>query len=392
MNEPAASAPSSAAPSASSAAAAPSAQVPPAAAEGIDPAPPIQDLTPAPNWWQTRGWAWFLLLVAAAALVLALMLWQKLSGIQEELARRSLDTGAQAISARTMAQQAQDTAREMAARVSGLESRLSEVSLQRRQLEELMQSLSRSRDENLVVDIESALRLAQQQAQLTGSAEPLLAALRTAEQRLQRAAQPRLNPVLRAITQDSERIKAAAVTDIPALLVKIDELARLFDDLPLANGAVPAWEAAPAPAAAADKPAEQGLIRATTGAVSDWFTRMLTGALAVVKEEARGLLRVSRIDRPEAALLAPEQAFFLRENTKLKLLNARLALLSRQSEVARSDLAGVQAALQRYFDGSSRKTQAAAALLQQVQSSLKSTELPRLDPTVAALAAVAGGR
>jgi uroporphyrin-3 C-methyltransferase len=360
-------------------------------AASTESAPAIEDLTPPPNWWQTRGWAWFLLLVAAAGLGLALMLWQKLSGIQEELARRSLDTGAQAISARTMAQQAQDTAREMAARVSGLESRLSEVSLQRRLLEELMQSLSRSRDENLVVDIESALRLAQQQAQLTGSAEPLLAALRTAEQRLQRAAQPRLNPVLRAITYDSERIKAAAVTDIPALLVKIDELARLFDDLPLANGAVPPLEAAPVPAAA-DKPAEQGLIRATTGAVSDWFSRMLTTALAVVKDEARGLLRVSRIDRPEAALLAPEQAFFLRENTKLKLLNARLALLSRQSEVARSDLASVQTALQRYFDGSSRKTQAAAALLQQVQSSLKSTELPRLDQTAAALAAVAGGR
>ena len=384
MTEPAASAPPSAAPST---------QVPLAAttAASTEPAPAIEDLTPPPNWWQTRGWAWFLLLVAAAGLGLALMLWQKLSGIQEELARRSLDTGAQAISARTMAQQAQDTAREMGARVSGLESRLSEVSLQRRQLEELMQSLSRSRDENLVVDIESALRLAQQQAQLTGSAEPLLAALRTAEQRLQRAAQPRLNPVLRAITYDSERIKAAAVTDIPALLVKIDELARLFDDLPLANGAVPALEGEPAPAAA-DKPAEQGLIRATTGAVGDWFARVLTTALAVVKDEARSLLRVSRIDRPEAALLAPEQAFFLRENTKLKLLNARLALLSRQSEVARSDLAGVQTALQRYFDGSSRKTQAATALLQQVQSSLKSTELPRLDQTAAALAAVAGGR
>jgi uroporphyrin-3 C-methyltransferase len=381
MNEPAASASSSAAPSA---------QATLAATEAMD--SPIQDLTPSPNWWQTRGWAWFLLFVAAAGLGLAFMLWQKLSGIQEELARRSLDTGAQAISARTMAQQAQDTAREMAARVSGLESRLSEVSLQRRQLEELMQSLSRSRDENLVVDIESALRLAQQQAQLTGSAEPLLAALRTAEQRLQRAAQPRLNPVLRAITHDSERIKAAAVTDIPALLVKIDELARLFDDLPLANGAVPALAVEPVPAPAADLSAEQGLIRATTGAIGDWLARVLSGALAVVKDEARGLLRVSRIDRPEAALLAPEQAFFLRENTKLKLLNARLALLSRQSEVARSDLAGVQTALQRYFDGSSRKTQAATALLQQVQSSLKSTELPRLDQTAAALAAVAGGR
>ena len=391
MTEPAAPAPSPTSPPASPAPLAAGAPVSASqAAAGDDFSPLIQDLTPVTDWWLTRGWAWLLLVLSAAALLVGLLLWQKLSGIQEELARRSLDAGAQAVSARTMAQQAQEISRDMAARVSALELRLSEVSMQRQQLDELMQSLSRSRDENLVVDIESALRLAQQQAQLTGSAEPLLAALRTAEQRLQRAAQPRLNPVLRAIAQDSERIKAAAVTDIPALLVKIDELSRLLDDLPVANGAVP--EAPPAAPPPAGKAREPGLIGQTTGAVSDWFSRVFSHALALLQEEARSLLRVSRIERPEAALLAPEQAFFLRENTKLKLLNARLALLSRQSEVTRSDLASVRSALERYFDNSSRKTVAAQALLQQIQASLKSTELPRLDQTVAALAAVAGGR
>ncbi len=391
MTEPAAPAPSPTSPPAPPAPLAAGAPVSASqAAAGDDFSPLIQDLTPVTDWWLTRGWAWLLLVLSAAALLVGLLLWQKLSGIQEELARRSLDAGAQAVSARTMAQQAQEISRDMAARVSALELRLSEVSMQRQQLDELMQSLSRSRDENLVVDIESALRLAQQQAQLTGSAEPLLAALRTAEQRLQRAAQPRLNPVLRAIAQDSERIKAAAVTDIPALLVKIDELSRLLDDLPVANGAVP--EAPPAAPPPAGKAREPGLIGQTTGAVSDWFSRVFSHTLALLQEEARSLLRVSRIERPEAALLAPEQAFFLRENTKLKLLNARLALLSRQSEVTRSDLASVRSALERYFDSSSRKTVAAQALLQQIQTSLKSTELPRLDQTVAALAAVAGGR
>ena len=354
-------------------------------------APVIQDLTPPREWWQSRGWAWTLLGLAAAALILGLLLWQKLSGIQEELARRSLDAGAQAVSARTLAQQAQETVREMSVRVTALEARLSEVSLQRQQLEELMRSLSRSRDENLVVDIESALRLAQQQSQLTGSAEPLLAALRSAEQRLQRTAQPRLNPVLRAITEDSERIKSMAVTDIPSLLVRIDELSRLLDELPVVNAARAPVEAPPV-AAAATQPSGEGLIRSTSGAIGHWFERLWTEVWMAVQQEARGLLRVSRIDSPEAALLAPDQAFFLRENTKLKLLNARLALLSRQNEVARSDLAAVELALQRYFDPSSRKTQSARVQLQQVQVSLKSTELPRLDKTLVALAAVAGGR
>jgi uroporphyrin-3 C-methyltransferase len=101
---------------------------------------------------------------------------------------------------------------------------------------------------------------------------------------------------------------------------------------------------------------------------------------------------VSRIDQPEAVLLAPEQGFFLRENLKLKLLNARLALLSRQTESARADVAAASAALNRYFDPASRKTQVAAGLLQQIQGQMRAVELPRVDETLAALATAAAGR
>ena len=330
-------------------------------------------------------------LVAAAGLVLSALLWQKLGNMQEELARRSTDSTAQSIEARTLARQAQEATRDITARLALLETRLSEVSLQRSQLEELMQSLSRSRDENLVVDVESALRLAQQQAQLTGSAEPLLAALQTADQRLSRAAQPRLTPLQRAITRDVERIKATTVTDVPGLLLKLDELTRGVDELPLAN-AMPSGPGA-RPAAPAPAPARAS----SAAAPMNWFDNARfkawwQGMLQDVRDEVRSLLRVSRIDQPEAALLAPEQAFFLRENLKLKLLNARLGLLSRQTASARSDLVSANAMLTRYFDTASRKTQASAQLLQQVQNQMKSSELPRLDETLAALATASAGR
>ncbi len=386
-------------------------QSPPAPAEPVpvDPIPPERvaaglPATPPEAWWQSRVWAWVLLAVAAVALGLSVLLWQKLGAMQEELARRSLDAGTQAVEARTLARQAQEGTRDFGARLSSMEIRLGEVSLQRTQLEELMQSLSRSRDENLVIDIESALRLAQQQAQLTGSAEPLLAALKSAELRLQRAAQPRLNPVQRAIAKDAERIKSAAVIDLPTLLIKLDELARLLDELPVANAMLgsavsqAAGAARPAPASGGQTESvkSSSSLGAATGAVQDWssrvFAQFFSGFFATVRDEARKLLRVSRIDQPEAALLAPEQSFFLRENLKLRLLNARLALLSRQSDAARADLTSVQAALERYFDGSSRKTQVALASLQQVQAQLKSTEIPRLDQTLTALATAAAGR
>jgi uroporphyrin-3 C-methyltransferase len=321
-----------------------------------------------------RGLIYFFLAVAGLSLVSSAMLWQKLSTIQEQLARQSQDAGSNAMEARALAKQAQELARETAARQALTETRLGEVALQRAQVEELIQSLSRSRDENLVVDIESGLRLAQQQAQLTGSAEPLLAELRTADRRLERAAQPRLSRVRAAIARDIDRVRAASVSDVPGLLVKLDELARLVDELPLANAV---------PTTGAGAPRTQ-----TPAGKLPWWDSVLDQ----IREEARALVRVSRVDQPEAVLLAPEQGFFLRENLKFKLLNARLGLLSRQTDSARADIAAAMAALRKYFDGSARKTQLAAGLLQQVQTQMRTVELPRIDETLAVLSTAAAGR
>ena len=346
-------------------------------------------------WLVPRSWALGVAALAAAGLLVSASLWQKLGSIQEEIARRTTDTSAQSIEARTLAQDAQDSTREQSVRLALMETRLTEVSLQRSQLEELMQSLSRSRDENLVVDVESDLRLAQQRALLTGSAEPLLAALKSADTRLTRAAQPRLNPLQRAVTRDIERVKNASIADVPALMLKLDELARLVDELPVANDVASNNIPRPVEAVAA-KPARDALDAdkkswlpgVDTLALRDWSGRV-AGSLWL---EASQLLRVSRIDQPEAALLAPEQAFFLRENLKLRLLNARLALLSRQTDAARADLLNAGNWLGKYFDPAARKTQAARQLLVQVQGQLKNTDLPRLDETLAALATAAAGR
>lgn len=321
-------------------------------------------------------------MLALAGLASSALLWQKLNHIQEQLARQSADTGAHATEARTIARQAEELARETAARLTVAETRVSEVALQRSQLEELIQSLSRSRDENLVVDIESALRLAQQQTQLTGSLEPLVAALKSASQRIERAAQPRLGPVQRAIERDLDRIARASVTDTAGLLGRMDDLVRQVDDLPTLNAVAQSSamrRAAGAPAAA---PAP----------ALPWWQAQLHKGWELVRDEARGLVRVSRIDQPEAVLLAPDQEFFLRENLKLKLLNARLGVLARQFDSARTDVAAATAALNKYFDPASRRTQNAATMLQQMQTHLKAAELPRLDETFAALTTAAAGR
>lgn len=313
--------------------------------------------------------------VALAALLASGLLWQKLSHIQELLARQSADTGAQSVEARALAKQAIETSQEASARATLFEARLSEVALQRTQLEDLMQSLSRSRDENLVVDMESSIRLAQQQTELTGSVEPLLAALRSADQRVTRAAQPRLTPVQRAIAHDVERIKSAAVSDTPGLLVKLDDLIRQVDDLVLANAVASA----------------RGLKLSTPSTLNE-MPHWWRGSLQLVFNEVRSLVRVSRVEQPEAALLSPEQSFFVRENLKLKLLNARLGLLARQIDASRADLSAATVIVNKYFDAGSRRTQTTLAMLQQVQSQMRTLQVPQVNETLAALATAAAGR
>ena len=345
-------------------------------------------------------------LVALLALGLAWQSQQRLKQVEQELVRRQDSSQSEANIARDQARQAQDLSRDTAAKVALLDARLAEVAVQREQLEGLMQSMNRSRDENVVGDIEASLRVAMQQGTITGSAEPLVAALRQADERLARYKQPRLEGVRRAVTRDLERIKAVSVVDVSTLTIKLDEVVRQIDDLPLLAVAQPVREpAAAAPAAsaamvktvAARKPASSA--SAAAEGEPGWWSRVWdqagerwTHLSGEVWREARGLLRVTRIDHPEAALIAPEQAFFLRENLKLKLLNVRLSLLARQNDAARNDVATATAALHKYFDPASRRTQAVATQLQQVQAQVRSAELPRIDETLATLATAAAGK
>ena len=354
--------------------------VPPIAAP-VDPPPPASAAT---GRWIAAGAA-VLAALAAAALVLAWNTQQRVKTLESELVKRQQDSGAQAAEARLLATQAQEGARDTSAKLALLEARVAETTMQRTQIEDLIQSMARSRDENVLADVEAAVRVALQQSAITGSAEPLVAVLRQADERLARYNQPRLERVRRAVVQDLEKARAAGATDLPLLSIRIDEVIRLVDELPL----LAALDRKPVP-----KPVAPARAASAAGAGSwagDWGLRW-QGMLDQIWDEARSLVRVTRIDVPEAMLVAPEQAFFLRENLKLRLLNARLALLSRQFDIAQSDLRDAQSALERYFDRSSRRVSSALDAVRQISVQARTVNVPRPDATLAAIAAAAAGR
>ncbi|MDO5289234.1 MAG: uroporphyrinogen-III C-methyltransferase [Pseudomonadota bacterium] len=357
-----------------SAQAAPALPGPPLAEPPAGISPPASAPAPAlaASLRRARGWqpglvvAW---LAAAVALTVSVLLWQKVTGMQQQLARQSAEAGSQSVEARTLARRADETARANATQLAALQTRVDDMTAYRAQLEGMVQSLARARDENLAVELETALRIAQDQAQLTGSVEPLLAALRTAEQRLARSLDPRLAPVMRAVGRDLERVKTATIADTAGLLARIDQLLRQIDDLPAANAAGSGHTSQPVRETGAQPP-------------QSWWGRQWQTLL----DEAVGLVRVSRVERPEASMLSPEQVFFLRENLKLRLQGARLAILARQYEAARADLAAAATLIGTWFDPASRRTQAAATLLQNIQGQTKSAHLPRVSETLQALA------
>lgn len=374
---------------------------PPPSVPVTAPAPGVV-AAPLPGWLPAAA-----IVSVVASLGAAGLAWQSLSrqqSLEQELVRRQQSSQSEAGEARAAARSAQDLTRDTAAKVALLDARLAEVALQRGQLEELIQSMSRSRDENVIGDIEASIRVALQQSTITGSAEPLVATLRQADERLLRYKQPRMEGVRRAVARDLDRVKAVSVVDVSTLTIKLDEVVRLLDELPLLSAAERATEPVLARAPRANGGSGVGGDKsgaktqppaAEDGQLALWWwqaRQRWDEGVKLVWGEARTLLRVTRIDHPEGMLVAPEQTFFLRENLKLRLLNARLALLSRQFDTAQADLRDTQDMLNRYFDGRSRKVQSASELLRQVAGQARQVNVPRPDDTLAALSAAGAGR
>ena len=323
-------------------------------------------------------------LLAALWIVLAIALatgfWLDVRGrigaTQEEVARRLRDVEAESRTTRIAAREAQETSREMRTKLSALEQRLTESQGQQLALEALYQELSRNRDEWQLAEIEQVLAIAQQQLQLSGNVRAALLALQLAEGRLARADRPQFLPIRRALARDIERLRAVPQLDLSGISLKIDSLVAAVDSLPLAfDERTPKLADERAASVATDKEGK-------TAPVEDGF---LVRFGAEVWRELRQLVVVRKVETPEPPLLPPAQAYFVRENLKLRLLNARLAVLTRDEAGYREDLRVSQAWIRRYFDIRSKSAQGVLAQMRQLSSASISFEPPSMAESIEAV-------
>ncbi len=324
------------------------------------------------------------LAVIALAVLLALQTYSshnRINALRQDMAR-SLQKG-NAVNAETaaLARDVADQSKELQIKVGVLESRQSEAQSQQVALEQLYKDLSQNRDEWALSEIEQVLSTASQQLQLAGNVQGALIALQNADRAVSRSDTPQFLTIRRAIAGDIEKLKALPAVDLAGVAVRLDHVIGQVDSLPMLSNEKPLLpvapvrtgrkgEAAAAPAPATSPAQPLGVGQRMLDTWSLWSQEMW--------DDVRQLIRVRSVESPEALMLSPSESFFVRENLKLRLLNARLALLSRNEATFRDDLATAQAMLLKYFDTRARVTQSAQAALRQVQANNLTIEMPTL--------------
>ena len=277
--------------------------------------------------------------------------------LRSDIAQRLTAADSAAAQARARESDLGNEMRDAQAKLALLEARVAEFQSQQASLEALYRELAPSRDELALAEVEQILVLASQQLSLGGNVQAALAGLQVADGKLARLDRPQLAPLRRALARDMDRLKAVPYVDVAGISIKLDQLIGGIDALPLAKD-----ERLPPPRTAASVVDDPPWVR---------FLRDLWNDL-------RSVIRVEVSDRPAAPLITPQQSFFLRENVRLRLLSARLALLSRDERAFRADLQAASGWLKQYFDLQSKPVQAALATLAQQSAVPMPGEMPDL--------------
>ena len=347
---------------------------------------------------KTAGNTTAYILSAVLALALGVHWWTsqgQISNLREEVARRLQSADSTSSEARILAKSVQETSKEIQAKVILLEGKQTEAQSQQLALEQLYQDLSKNRDEWALAEIEQVLATASQQLQLAGNVPGALIALQNADSRLAKSEKPQFITIRRAIGKDIEKLKSLPTLDLTGISLRLDSVIAQVDHIPLWSDEksveTPTPPKAPLrilPKSKATKSKNNQKAVANEIPESSWTTQAQDAWQSFSSEmmgEVKQLIRVRSVETPDALLLAPSQAYFVRENLKLRLLNARLALLSRNEGAFRNDLIASQDAITKYFDTRTKQAQTAQALLRQVQGSNLSIEMPTLTESLNAV-------
>ena len=335
--------------------------------------------------------------MAAAIVLLALLLvgqwWSshvQIRKMREEIARRLQVGESTNTETKVIAKAVQDDVKEMQGKITVLENKQVETQSQQVSLAQLYQDLSKNRDDWALAEIEQVLSTANQQLQLSGNIQGALIALQNADRTLSRSEKPQFIVIRRALAKDMERLRAFPVVDMTGAALKLDSVVSQIHSLPLLSSEKPSVYVPPKDEEAVQPAEAEGPASASSekGRAARWLSEVSTIWRSWTHDmwnEMKTLVRVRNVDTPDALMLSPNQASYLREHVELRLLSARLGLLSRNDASFRSDMRAAQGLIGKYFDPASKQTQAVLATLKQVEASNLSAEIPTLMESLTAV-------
>ncbi len=235
--------------------------------------------------------------------------------VREELAQRLRAADTEAREARAAAREAQEGTRDAQARIGALDASVAESQSQQVALEAMYQESRAAATSGCWPKSSRCWPSPRSSCSLPATCRRRCSRCRPPTGASRASDRPQFIPLRKVLARDIERLKLAPNLDVPGMTLRLDQVIAAVDAMPLLV------EGRPGPVTAPAEPED----------APGWWAR--TGS--VIWAELRGLVRVQRLDAQDQSLLAPEQAYFLRENLKLRLLHARLALLQRNEPAFR---------------------------------------------------------
>ena len=229
-----------------------------------------------------------------------------------------------------------------------------------------LNSLYRHRNSDVgwqLAEVKYLFLIASQRLALARDTATAQAILQSADARLVEIADPALIPVRERLIADINRLQAARRTDYAGLALMLADLALRADELPLNLGGA----------------AEQASAADSDPVTTDNRWRRLARDLW---RELKSLVTISRTGNNTAALLAPQERYFLYRNLRLQLEMSRMALLIRDEGQYRISIQACTEWLNEYFDSGDARVRSALASLENAGSIDFDESVPSIETTL----------
>jgi uroporphyrin-III C-methyltransferase len=306
--------------------------------------------------------------VVLTLLILVVVVWQwfqtrhSINQIEESLTQKLEQFNEKSLQSLALSKNADDRSASTVARISLLEQQFEKSLDQQQALETLYSELADNREERIISEVEQLLVIANQQLQLAGNIKPALVALQTADSRLQNLDTPQAIQLRKSLSQNIQQLQNLPLVDTVGMSLKLESLSHLIEKLRLISE---------------QRPKPQSPYHPDTSEKNTW-----QNLVQEIWYDIKHMVEIERVDHPQPPLLTPEQAYFLRENIKLRILTARVALLQHDEVTYKTDLLTTKSWLTSHFDLNDADTRTALSIIKELSNSAINIQMPDIEESL----------